>query len=230
MKLKFEGKINGQTFDSVEDYNARLKELIESGETNITASSSTKTVYDDVKESNMCSSSKVDVRNLLPSYDLHKLTGDSANDDAVIQDVESRCDSAYDDVSNAIDHGVLDDYIDHLLDLEDSMTTDRKLTEASSANINDSIDHLKKNMDEIIKKIETKNDQLNVLNNSISILDWIDNYIRAAKSHLSDEDIEKRKSAHKCEVVGTQTKPDCTSNILEGVKRLLDEINNMGPF
>lgn len=230
MKLKFEGSINGQAFDSVEDYNAHLKKLIESGETNITASSSTKTVYEDEpKELDNCESN-VDVRSLLPSYDLHKLTGDANKDNTILCAIQKRCADADNDICNAVDNGVLDDYIDRLLDLEDSMDTDRKLTEASTANINDSIEHLKKKMDDIIKKIETKNDQLNVLNNSICILNWINNYIEDAKFRISDEDIEKCKAARKYEVVGTQTKPDCTSNILEGVKRLLDEINNMGSF
>jgi hypothetical protein len=230
MKLKFEGTINGQSFDSIKDYNAQLKKLIDDGATNITASSSTKTMYEDEPKELDNYESKFDVRSLLPSYDLHKLTGDANKDDTILCDIQKRCADADNDICNAIDNGVLDDYIDHLLDLEDSMDTDRKLTEASSANINDSINHLKKKMDNIIKKIETKNDQLNVLDNSICILNWINNYIEDAKFRIPDEDIEKRIAARQCEVVGTQTKTDCTSNILEGVKRLLDEINNMGPF
>lgn len=230
MKLKFEGTINGKTFDSVEDYNAQLKKLIDEGATNITASSNTQTVYEDEPKELDNHESNIDVRSLLPSYDLHKLTGDTNKDDAILRDIQDRCADADNDICNAVDNGVLDDYIDHLLDLEDSMDTDRKLTEASSANIKASIDHLKKKMDDIIKKIETKNDQLNVLDNSIYILKWINNYIEDAKFRIPDEAIEKRKTARQCEVVGNQTKPDRTSNILEGVKRLLDEINNMGPF
>lgn len=70
-KLVFKGIINGKEFDNVQDYNAEMNRLLSSGETNISASSSTSVVDEPVDEqkTNTKPEKPFDIQDYLPLFD-----------------------------------------------------------------------------------------------------------------------------------------------------------------
>lgn len=70
-KLVFKGIINGKEFDNVQDYNAEMNRLLSSGETNISASSSTSVVDEPVdgQKINTKPEKPFDIHDYLPLFD-----------------------------------------------------------------------------------------------------------------------------------------------------------------
>ena len=170
-KITFEGTINGETFDNVQDYNNRMQELISAGVTDIDASSKTSVKGELCNEEN--DNDDFNLMDYLPffnngNYYLDQLVSedDSLNEKNLAY-AEGIFKDTYKSLRIALEKGDVD--VNDLLSLIGFIKDIR-----SRIAIDSNENH--KAVDELTEKISNETKRLHVLNNAKPILASVSDY------------------------------------------------------
>lgn len=189
-KRVFTGIINGETFNSVKEYNAKMTELLSQG-VNINASSST--TVEEVENDKLWMN---DVKALRPyfntddKYYLDSLISaeDNIKTEANKQKVLKTFMSSFDNIKNYLSSKDISDsekmkYVDDVLDIINKIERDDKLNK-------DAWNKLEADRKECIKSFEeltaTHNKELESINSQINMLKYADEYIKIFKAFYTD--------------------------------------------
>ena len=155
-KRIFKGFINGQEFDNVQDYNARMTALVEAG-ADIDASSSTHIENVEETACEECDkatcetdSSKKDV-NMFPGFERAEsyldvlVTNDAAKDAKILEDLKGYLDTQFDVIMGEVSKMEINDLLQYKRDIEDGI-------DAFESDMGD--------CHEVIKKINLRRDEI----------------------------------------------------------------------
>ena len=179
-KTVFKGVINGQNFDNVNDYNARMRELIESG-ASIDAASSTHTQEVCEKcEKDECdcgtndSCSELEGFNYLPGFEsdanyLDVLVTDNPDLDTVtLNNLREQLASLYATISNAIPKMSHHDLTEYGSDIEDVFTVlnqNQESADKASGSLHKKMDDLQTKLDKLERATYFTNEYVAFYNN-----------------------------------------------------------------
>ena len=188
-KLVFKGIINGKEFDNVQDYNAEMNRLLSSGETNISASSSTSVVDEPVDEQkiNTKPEKPFDIHDYLPLFD------DNANqyylDRLVSDDIELNKKNLR-VVEKELDYKIKslnDILVNNGVSVEDAFAFINIIKEIRS-NIKTDSEGNDEAIEELEKRIHDDTASLQVLKSATPVIDLVssyyDNVFDLVKSYL----------------------------------------------
>lgn len=180
-KVVFKGTINGQEFDNVKDYNEKMSELINKGES-ISASSSTK-IADEVEDKTKPgtegeipeSEPTVDINEVLPYFDDYSTThyldrlvsGDKELDEKTMNDLKDtlkKCYSTFEKILDVDGYSIddLTSLIDHLKYIRTTLKEDKKTNDNTKS--------------DLIKRMEEIDDKLNVIDSANPFIDLLGGY------------------------------------------------------
>lgn len=179
-KIVFEGVINGEKFDNVQDYNSRMQELISAGVTEIQATSSTSMKSEEPEKKK-----EFDLTDYLPYFNNEKhyldqlVSDDSALNEKNLAYAERTFGAAYNDLSKALADGEVD--VNQLLNLANIIKEIRSQVAIDSSENRTAIN-------ELTEKIANDTKHLQLLNNAKPVLSTVAEYYDAAfelvKSYL----------------------------------------------
>lgn len=188
-KLVFKGIINDKEFDNVQDYNAEMNRLLSSGETNISASSSTSVVDEPVDEQkiNTKPEKPFDIHDYLPLFD------DNANqyylDRLVSDDIELNKKNLR-VVEKELDYKIKslnDILVNNGVSVEDAFAFINIIKEIRS-NIKTDSEGNDEAIEELEKRIHDDTASLQVLKSATPVIDLVssyyDNVFDLVKSYL----------------------------------------------
>ena len=176
-KLVFKGIINGKEFDNVQDYNTEMNRLLSSGETNISASSSTSVVDEPVNEQkiNKKPEKPFDIQDYLIFFndncEQYYLDALVSNDDAL----NGRNLNLAGNVATSVYNKLVEDLKSNKLTVDEAFRFVNILKEIRSRIAQDSEDN-HHTCDELEKRIEQDKKKLDLLNNAKSIINTLSEY------------------------------------------------------
>ncbi len=176
-KLVFKGIINGKEFDNVQDYNTEMNRLLSSGETNISASSSTSVVDEPVNEQkiNKKPEKSFDIQDYLIFFndncEQYYLDALVSNDDAL----NGRNLNLAGNVATSAYNKLMEDLKSNKLTVDEAFRFVNILKEIRSRIAQDSEDN-HHTCDELEKRIEQDKKKLDLLNNAKSIINTLSEY------------------------------------------------------
>ena len=176
-KLVFKGIINGKEFDNVQDYNTEMNRLLSSGETNISASSSTSVVDEPVVEQkiNKKPEKPFDIQDYLIFFndncEQYYLDALVSNDDAL----NGRNLNLAGNVATSVYNKLVEDLKSNKLTVDEAFRFVNILKEIRSRIAQDSEDN-HHTCDELEKRIEQDKKKLDLLNNAKSIINTLSEY------------------------------------------------------
>ena len=176
-KLVFKGIINGKEFDNVQDYNTEMNRLLSSGETNISASSSTSVVDEPVNEQkiNKKPEKSFDIQDYLIFFndncEQYYLDALVSNDDAL----NGRNLNLAGNVATSVYNKLVEDLKSNKLTVDEAFRFVNILKEIRSRIAQDSEDN-HHTCDELEKRIEQDKKKLDLLNNAKSIINTLSEY------------------------------------------------------
>lgn len=173
-KVVFKGTINGDVFDNVKDYNERMSELINSGETKINASSTTSVFEEDEIDTD---SEKVlfDLESFIPYFNpktnghyLDSLISDNKADNAkALEDTKTMLYEKFKELHKLLteDDVTNDDALElaqNVKDIRECINNDQKINDEGIGQVKKDIDGLEK--------------QLFILQEASSVISLLKNY------------------------------------------------------
>lgn len=229
----FKGCINGQEFDNVNDYNARMKELLDAGVENITASSSTSVKT--VKESQDCKCGDEDpcpcscevctCSNDLRPYGVYDEDASfypymDANDPYYLDLLVTEDPAVNAEALNTMEEVFTESYryiCDTLVDPKVSQQTRREyLTDVQTilSGLKDDHKHTKKALDSTVRKQAELRAQLkdlesaeNILRDALPVIERLDEFYRAVEYKTLEEITNADRSTEKNECQCEQKVP-----------------------
>lgn len=218
---KFEGMVNGVSFDTVEEYNEAVQKAIESG-VDFTASTRTYTVEDSEKENEQVSADCNPVD--LPEYDL-----DNIDDKFTDEDLDVILTSFHSDVADLVKENILrkvqEEYpstdalrqlVGKIAKFERQLKCTEKATTAKITNIRENND-LSESLLKRIEKLYSDNNgikkQLDILNKSSQVLKKEIDFYNGVLDSINRECINRERSTspkdEDNEHVPVSSKPVC---------------------
>lgn len=202
---KFYGEINGESFDNVNDYNSKLKSLMDSGCTEINAKSETKIVNEQPKK----------IEYPLPGLKGDDLVGyivSSDNDvtDVNLADALKEMEDVKKDVLKEMEDWCpcnIDCYLGKLRKSLDSIKNYKELSNKSYKNFKNQIDKLQSQINELVEKQDIVTNAEMVLS---EFEDWYLNFIRTIKNVQTNSNESNCKCNDTCNCDGNCT-CKCTS-------------------
>lgn len=186
-KLVFKGIINGKEFDNVQDYNKEMNRLLSSGETNISASSSTSVVDEPVVEQkiNKKPEKPFDIQDYLIFFndncEQYYLDALVSNDDAL----NGRNLNLAGNVATSAYNKLVEDLKSNKLTVDEAFSFVNMLKEIRSKIAQDSEDN-HHTCDELEKRIEQDKKKLDLLTNAKPIINTLSEYYDAAFNLVRD--------------------------------------------
>lgn len=186
-KLVFKGIINGKEFDNVQDYNKEMNRLLSSGETNISASSSTSVVDEPVVEQkiNKKPEKPFDIQDYLIFFndncEQYYLDALVSNDDAL----NGRNLNLAGNVATSAYNKLVEDLKSNKLTVDEAFSFVNMLKEIRSRIAQDSEDN-HHTCDELEKRIEQDKKKLDFLTNAKPIINTLSEYYDAAFNLVRD--------------------------------------------
>lgn len=186
-KLVFKGIINGKEFDNVQDYNTEMNRLLSSGETNISASSSTSVVDEPVVEQkiNKKPEKPFDIQDYLIFFndncEQYYLDALVSNDDAL----NGRNLNLAGNVATSAYNKLVEDLKSNKLTVDEAFSFVNMLKEIRSRIAQDSEDN-HNTCDELEKRIEQDKKKLNLLTNAKPIINTLSKYYDDAFNLVRD--------------------------------------------
>lgn len=186
-KLVFKGIINGKEFDNVQDYNTEMNRLLSSGETNISASSSTSVVDEPVVEQkiNKKPEKPFDIQDYLIFFndncEQYYLDALVSNDDAL----NGRNLNLAGNVATSVYNKLVEDLKSNKLTVDEAFRFVNILKEIRSRIAQDSEDN-HHTCNELEKRIEQDKKKLDLLTNTKPIINTLSEYYDAAFNLVRD--------------------------------------------
>lgn len=186
-KLVFKGIINGKEFDNVQDYNAEMNRLLSSGETNISASSSTSMVDEPVNEQkiNKKPEKPFNIQDYLIFFndncEQYYLDSLVSNDDAL----NNRNSSLASKVAASTYDKLVEDLNSNKHTVDELFSFVNILKEIRSRIAQDSEDN-RNTCDELEKRIDQDKKKLDLLANAKPIINTLSEYYNAAFNLVRD--------------------------------------------
>lgn len=186
-KLVFKGIINGKEFDNVQDYNTEMNRLLSSGETNISASSSTSVVDEPVVEQkiNKKPEKPFDIQDYLIFFndncEQYYLDALVSNDDAL----NGRNLNLAGNVATSAYNKLVEDLKSNKLTVDEAFSFVNMLKDIRSRIAQDSEDN-HHTCDELENRIEQDKKKLDLLTNAKPIINTLSEYYNAAFNLVRD--------------------------------------------
>ena len=186
-KLVFKGIINGKEFDNVQDYNTEMNKLLSSGETNISASSSTSVIDEPVNEQkiNKKPEKPFNIQDYLIFFndncEQYYLDALVSNDDAL----NDRNLNLAGNVATSAYNKLVENLKSNKLTVDEAFSFVNMLKEIRSKVAQDSEDN-RHTCDELENRIEQDKKKLDLLTNAKPIINTLSEYYDAAFNLVRD--------------------------------------------
>lgn len=228
----FEGTVNGEKFDNINAYNARVNQLMESGEF-VSATSSTRVeditqevegIKELIKEIERIDEKPMTaVKRFLPASDDSSYIDDIMLSSDVQGEIAKLTDDLYElsqEVIDNIPHNTrhqLETYLNAALDVNEKLIKDLKLTDAAIARKDDKIADIENKIEKLKEQIEDlelecKNyvDEVMILDDAYQVIDtYLDFYDKVIGE--VNEAIEEKENECHCDGTG-KCKCGCNCN------------------
>ena len=226
-KLVFKGIINGEEFNNVEDYNAKMKELLNNNVTNINASSkTTMEEVGDVNRNKNTELSNVKFVDSNPPSRLYPFMNDMTNDkyylDAIIvNDVDKTranvneaikiLERAYNDICDWLENDSVSvndkkNYLNDITTIINTLAHHKELTKTATTNVNDKLktldDEFAKIYNDYNKTRKILEEEKLILTESKPIIDTFMGFYRDVENETIvniKEHINEQNSQEKCD-------------------------------